>query len=74
MPVVVLGATTSLDLVCIVEPYQARSVGCVQGQRIVQPVRLLRACRHGVGDKLDPVAMDVDHERLTVKLEKRVEG
>lgn len=58
----------------IVETDQPFPVRPMQGQGIVETVRLLGRNRHAIDDEPDPIpAIRIDDEHLTVEIEKHVE-
>jgi hypothetical protein len=59
----------------IVESDQPLALRAMQGERVVDAMRLLRRHRHQRHDEPDPVpAVGIHHEHLPVKVEKNIEG
>lgn len=62
------------DRVRIIEPNETLAIGPVQGQRIVDAIRLLRRGRHPCDDEADPIAaFRIDHEHLTIQVQEEIE-
>ena len=59
----------------IVEPDQTLALRAMQGERVVDAMRLLRRHRHPRDDEADPMAaFRIDDEHLTVKVEQNIQG
>ncbi len=70
--VILLGPPFVTHLMGIVETHQPGTVGPVQSQRIVKPMRLLCRNRHLIDDEANPVARLVNHQNLPMEVEQRV--
>ena len=63
------------DRMGVVEADQPLAIRPVQGERVVDAVRLLRRCRHPRHHEPNPVAaFRVHHENLPVEVEQQIEG
>ena len=61
--------------VSIVKPDQPRAARAMQGQRIVEPLRLLWRGRNARHDEPYPIfALWIDNEHLAIQVEKKIQG
>ena len=59
----------------VVEPDQPLAIGSMQGERVVDSMRLLRRSPYACHHESDPVAAArVHHENLPVEIKKQIEG
>jgi hypothetical protein len=64
-----------LDRMGVIEAGEPTAIRAMESQRVIQPVRLFRRCRHKSDDKFHPMAARrVHHQNLTVKVEQKIEA